>query len=313
MDFWSRSDGASAFTRPDYLAQLVDEVEWWGVERSGEVVAGWPIVRAVAGGHIGPPAFCYYIGPMFARSLRQARYARYWSVYTDSFSALVDAVVSTHPQFTFSVPLGVTDLRVLEWWNFDHPGRAGFEITPRYTARIDLSELPDAVALRRSFASTRRRDIDRWQAIRPAIADHVATERVIELHDQALIRSGAAASSARLTALRRLIALVQSGAGSIVGAVPPGEEQVEAVIILLDGPTETNTVFYAASEHWRARGLTAWATWEGLLLAQSQGKRWFDFNGANSPRRAADKHFYGAKAELYFDCSFGLAGGRPPA
>ena len=83
MYVWSRSDEASAFTRPDYLAQLVDEVEWWGVKRSGEIVAAWPLVRAVAGGEIGPTPFCYHVGPMFARSVRaDSKYRHYWSVYT---------------------------------------------------------------------------------------------------------------------------------------------------------------------------------------------------------------------------------------
>ncbi len=51
-DLWEHFDEASAFTRPDHLARLVDEVEWSGVDRSGEIVAAWPLVRAVAGDRI---------------------------------------------------------------------------------------------------------------------------------------------------------------------------------------------------------------------------------------------------------------------
>ena len=306
-EVWSQSDEASAFTRPDYLAQLVDEVEWWGVERSGGVVAAWPLVRAVAGGEIGPPPFCYYVGPMFARSLRaDSKYHRYWSVYTGILTALIESIVADHPRFRFSLPLGVTDVRVLEWWNFDHPDEAGFHISPRYTARIDLSEFADTDALRQSFARIRKREIDPWIAAPPTVLHDVPAERLVGFHDQALERSGGVISPSRHAALRRLIGVVKSGAGSIIGVVPPGGDDVEAAVILLDGPNASNGVFYAASEGWRDRGLTAWIIWLGLLRARELGLRWFDFNGANSPRRAADKHHYSAKSDLYFDCTFGV-------
>jgi hypothetical protein len=95
------------------------------------------------------------------------------------------------------------------------------------------------------------------------------------------------------------------------GLTPPGEEMPQAAVILLDGPNESNGVFCMASSAWRDRGLIAWANWLSLLHAQKSGKRWFDFNGANSPGRAADKHLYGAKTELYFNCTFGTTSTAP--
>jgi len=304
-DLWSRSDQASAFTRPDYLEQLVDEVEWWGADRSGEVVAAWPLVRAVAGGEIGPPPFCYYVGPMFARSLSEDKYLRYWTSYTNSLSVLADTLARTHARFRFSLPVGLVDVRPLEWWNFDHPGQPHFDVAPRFTARIDLSEFPDDAALYESFARDRRRHVKRWTQTPTTMVEHVPTQRVIELHDGALRRSGAAIHPDRHTALRRILRLVENGAGVTVGVVPPGATEIEAAIVLLHGPDESNNVLCVASDAWREEGLTAWVVWQGLLRARSLGKRWFDFNGANSPGRAADKHFYGARAEMYFNCSFG--------
>jgi len=306
MDLWSRSDEASAFTHPDYLEQLVDEVEWWGVERSGEIVAAWPLLRAVAGGEIAPPPFCYYVGPMFSSALRHDNdYHRYWSLYTEILSTLIAAVISAHPRFKFSLPLGLTDVRVLQWWNFENPDSAGFSVTPRYTARIDLSDFPDEDTLYQSFARTRKRAVDRWAASPPTVVNDISTERVIAWQESILRRGGGVASPTHQTGLRRLVELVESGAGSVIGLVPQEAEDVAAAIILLDGPNESNGIFCAADESWRDKGLIAWVIWLSLLRTRSLNKRWFDFNGANSPGRSADKHFYGAKAELYFDCSFG--------
>lgn len=305
MDLWTRSDEASAFTRPDYLDRLVDEVEWWGVDRSGEVLAAWPLVRASIGHEIGPPPFCYYVGPMFDRQLWEGEsYHRQWSTYTDVFAALVSEVVSNHRRFRFSMPPGLTDLRVLEWWNFDHQPVNGFYFRPRYTARIDLSQFKSDAEMRKSLSANRRREIDRWAASPPEVVEDVTEEFLMNLHAQVLTRGTAAIPPSRIVALRRMIALVKSGAGIAVGFRPEGQKNAVAGTILIDGPTESNAVFYAADSAWRSTGLTAWAVWHGMRRARNLGKRWFDFNGANSPARADDKHRYNGRADLYFDCGF---------
>lgn len=307
-EVWVQSDEASAFTRPDYLTQLVDEVQWWGAERSGEILAAWPIVRAVADGEVGPPPFCYYVGPMFVRSLREDKYLRYWTAYTEIMTALIGALVQEYPRFRFSLPPSLTDIRPFEWWNFDHLGGPAFAMRPRYTARIDLSEYPDDTMLYESFARDRRRYIRQWRRTPPTVVTDVSIQRLTEMHDQALGRGGADLTAARHTALHRVIELAQSGAGATLGLIPPGADQVESAIVLLDGAADSNNVFCASIAQWRDQGLTAWCIWEGLLRARRLGHRWFDFNGANSPGRAADKHFYGARAAMYFNGSFGVEG-----
>jgi hypothetical protein len=41
-----------------------------------------------------------------------------------------------------------------------------------------------------------------------------------------------------------------------------------------------------------------------ILAGKARGMDTIDFNGANSPRRADDKHSYGAGAELFFELSY---------
>jgi hypothetical protein len=304
-DLWERSLDPSAFTRPDYLERLAGRVEWWGATRSGKVVAAWPFVRPGPGGEIGLPPFCCYVGPMFAEfSGAKGKYSRSWASYTYAFSAMVDAVVAEYPRFAFSLPLGTTDIRVLQWWNHDHPGCGGFGIVPRYTARIDLSRFPDDATLLASFASDRRRHVTRWASTPPRVLDDVDTARLVELDHRAVIRTGGVMTTEREIALARMAALVRSGGGAIIGVVPPGASRVEAAMVLLDGPRESNLILCVASDEWRAEGLTKWTVWLGLRRCRSIGRRWFDFNGANSPGRAADKHLYSAEEMLYFNCTF---------
>jgi hypothetical protein len=305
LDVWGRSDEASAFTHPLHLERLADHVEWWGVDRSGEIVAAWPLLQTGPAGKIGLPPFCYYVGPMFSRSLRgRETYARAWAGATQALSAMVDVVAAEHPRFTFSLPLGNTDVRVLQWWNHDHPDQRGFGITPRYTARIDLSRFPDEVALLASFAGDRRRRITKWALTPPRVIDDVETARLVELDRGAITRTGGVMTPEREIALVRMLDVIRSGDGAIIGVVPAGADRVEGAIVLLDGPGESNMILCAAGDDWRDEGLTAWTVWLGLQRCRSTGRRWFDFNGANSPGRAADKHRYSAEEMLYFNATF---------
>jgi hypothetical protein len=270
LELWGRSDEASAFTHPLHLEQLADDVEWWGVDRSGEIVAAWPLVRATVGGEWASPPFCYYIGPMFSRSLRDRKtYVRYWSAYTHALSAMVATIVAAHPRFTFSLPLGNTDVRVLQWWNHDHPDQRGFGIIPRYTARIDLSRFPDEEALLASFASTRRRRISQWALTPPRVVDDVDTARLVELDRGAITRTGGVMTPEREAALVRMLDVVRSGGGAIIGIVPTGADRVEGAIVLLDGPGESNLILCAAGDDWREEGLTAWTVWLGKLCKEA--------------------------------------------
>lgn len=309
---WSQSAEATAFTRPANLSRLAEEVEWWGAERSGKLLAAWPLVRATRGGPFEVPPFCYYIGPLFIRSVREDRNrARGWNTFTDCLTLLAGTIAEAHPEFSFTLPPGLDDVRVLSWWNHDHPTETGFVITPRYTARIDLSQFADEPALSLALNSDRRRRINRWAMTPPSEYNEVDTGRVIELHDEALRRSGGQVTPERRLALIRMTNLIRSGAGSILGFAPSPEPTVHAVILLLDGPDTTNNVFCAASDVYRKSGLTSWAVWRGLQRSRARGLRWFDMNGANSPKRARDKHSYGAQTELYFDCHLRRGGGHP--
>jgi hypothetical protein len=243
---------------------------------------------------------------MFVRSLRSGeQYHRYLSVWTDVLSTLVSAITATRRPFSFSLPLGVSDTRVFHWWNFDHPGQAGFRITPRYTARINLSRFADESAPLGSFARNRRRDILRWSAKPPVMVHGADPGRIIELHEQGLKRTGGAMSGVGYPTLQRILGLVESGAGSLIAVTPSDEDEIQAAIVVLDGPAESNFVLSVASDSWRDDGITPWITWQAMLYARTMSKTWVDLNGANSPLRAAAKHFYGAEPQLYFDCSFG--------
>ena len=57
----------------------------------------------------------------------------------------------------------------------------------------------------------------------------------------------------RESALVRMLDLVRTRGGAIIGVRPDGSTCVEAAIVLLDGPKESNLVLCASSDNWREK------------------------------------------------------------
>ena len=107
----------------------------------------------------------------------------------------------------------------------------------------------------------------------------------------------------RLT-LQHLVEQAANGHGRVLAFRTGDSEGLASVILLLYGRNDANNTLCAANPALRDDGLTAWTTWQGILQARQDGYDIFDFNGANSPQRAADKHCYGAIDSIYFNVRF---------
>lgn len=125
-------------------------------------------------------------------------------------------------------------------------------------------------------------------------------KELLDLHNQPLHRQGVEVSRERIAALTCTIDAATRGNGAVLAWRDPEDGHLASCIVMLYGRNDANDILCVASDTWRERGLAAWTTWQGMLHARAAGKDIFDFNGANSPLRAADKHAYGARAELYF-------------
>ena len=50
-------------------------------------------------------------------------------------------------------------------------------------------------------------------------------------------------------------------------------------------------------------GCNAFLIHKTIMMSKNLGVKSFDFNGANSPQRADDKHSFGSSPDLFFDIS----------
>jgi lipid II:glycine glycyltransferase (peptidoglycan interpeptide bridge formation enzyme) len=290
---------ATAFTRPDILARLVDSVQWWGVRRGAQLVLAWPV--CTVGGRDGVrPDLSYYVGPLLDWETPTFKYHRYWSVFSECFAHAVDQLVERYSEFTFSLPSAIDDLRPLLWVLQERGLDEYLHIRPCYSAVLDLSGDSVATRLFAQLARNRKREISKNEGAALELDPNCAGDEIVELYRQTLTRQGETPSRERLEALDRLLQTIRSTAGRILAYRDSRDARLMSVIAMLYGPREANNVLCVADESARDQGLTSWTTWQGILAAIDDGRTSFDFNGANSPSRAADKHYYGARASLYF-------------
>jgi len=298
---WRGSPMATAFTSPHVLPLMVDEVEWWGVVRGEQLVLAWPVCSVGV-----RPDLSYYVGPLLDWETPTFKYHRYWSVFSECFAHAVDHLADRYRDFTFSLHPTIDDVRPL-LWTFQRRGLSDrLYIRPGYSAVLDLAGDLAEQRLFGQLARNRKREISNNDGERLVPDPDCPANEIVELYRQALQRQGEAPAPERLDSLSRVLNACRAIEGRILAYREPESGRLASAIALLYGPREANNVLCVAAEPARDRGLTSWTTWQGIRRAIADGKKIFDFNGANGPTRAPDKHYYGARATLYFSVRWKL-------
>lgn len=306
LRIWEESPQATAFNHPGLLSALSESVAWWAAWRSDDLVAVLPICRG-PDGEIRPPLFAYYVGPLFCREIHHFKYHRYWAIRQQALESLVAHLAEAYTLLRFALPVGFTDVRAFEWWNHENGDRGHYDLIPRQTVRLNGLQSLEPEDIRQGFARNRKRDIKSIESAPPDRVHDWNVEDLLALHDAPLQRQGLQVPPTRRLTLLRLIEQAANGRGRIMAFREPGSEGLASAIVLLYGRNDANNILCVASENLRDKGLTAWTTWQAILQARDDGFDLFDFNGANSPRRAADKHCYGAADAIYFNVRFQAA------
>jgi len=303
LTIWEESPQATAFNHPGLLSALSESVTWWAAWRSDDLVAVLPICRTIDG-HLRPPVFAYYVGPLLNQEIHEFKYHRYWAIRQQALEALVAHLAETYAAFQFALPVGFTDVRAFDWWNHDNGDHGRFEMIPRQTVRLTGLQSSDPGTIRQGFARNRKRDLKSTESAPPEQVDDWTTSEVLALHDAPLRNQGKQVPPARRKTLQRLVEQAAEGKGKVLAYRDRNSEDLASAIVLLYGRNDANNVLCVANPAYRENGLTAWTTWQGILQARNDGFDLFDFNGANSPRRAADKHCYGARDSIYFNIRY---------
>ena len=304
LKFWNDSPHASVFTHPDVLSKLCFTVEWWMACKGCEPYCLWPVCLG-RDKTVEIPGPVYYAGPMWSRAGAtipvHSRLADSQSVYQGLASRLID----TYGVINAQLPVGVQDVRPFAWWNSHQKDRPGFNIMPRYTARLENLSRLEPQEILSGYRPVRRKEIRRLQrqgAPERSLdwdQEELATFFCRELEAQGLDLTGPGRDL-----VHSLTGLAAQGWGEIIAFRDPENRDLTSALVLLRAGGVSNMVLNITSRKWRSQGLNSWTIHQGILAAKACGDDVCDFNGANSPERGDDKHSYGAEARLYFELKY---------
>jgi len=305
-DFWERSPDRTPFTCPSFLSVMADGVEYWAAYKNDELACLWPVPLAENGLPKRVP-FSYYIGPMWSRVINELPIYRWYSDSQIVYNGLFESILARHESLSFDLPLTLNDVRAFSWWNYHSPELPRFEITPRCTARIEGLGEKGQDSIIGGFKKNERRS-----KIRKILKDadyYERTEdwnasRLIDLYCNTMIENGAEVSQENKEALEKIIGMCAEGRfGDVVALKRTGGREVVAAQVRLKDDQSTHAVARCVESHDKKKDAGILLTYLSIMKAKEDGHQVYDFNGANSPNRADDKHAYGAVPRLYFSIS----------
>jgi hypothetical protein len=301
--FWDNTPDASAFTEPAILEKLSRRVDWLLASKGDVPVCLWPVCMP-DGNSPGIPDFCYYIGPVWNKHGTQAPVHRWLADSTTVYEGLIALMIQRYGKIHAQMPLGMQDIRVFDWWNYHEPLKPRFILKPRYTACIRGLKSTTEEQLQANFRNKRR------QVLRSILKQGIPQrskvwreDELMDLYKDVMKTQNQVASEKCLENVLALCGLVREGKGEVI-AFRHGQDEIMSAGMLLYGKNVANLVLCLTSGKWRDERLTLWTMYSMLLAGKARGMDIIDFNGANSPWRADDKHSYGARAELFFELTY---------
>ena len=298
--FWNNAPGASAFTEPAILERLSQKVDWLLAAKGDVPVCLWPVCLPDG---LSPsiPDFCYYIGPVWNKHGTQAPVHRWLADSTSVYQGFINLMVQRYGRIHAQMPLGMQDIRVFDWWNYHEPQKPKFIIRPRYTACIHSIQSMSEEEIQCNLRNKRRqilRAIIRHGV--PQRSDTWKEDELVSLYLDVMRNQKSTVSARCLENIHALCALAREGKGEVV-AFQNGRNEIVSAGMLIYGKNVAYLVLCLTSSKWRDEKLTLWTMYSMIMAGKAKGMDTIDFNGANSPLRADDKHSYGARAELFFE------------
>lgn len=303
QDFWDASLWASPFCNPTLLKEAATSVRYFAAFKGSEILSVWPIPIGENGSPTTIPFFSY-VGPYWKDDWVQLAEFRKFTTGVAAQNALLEVVAREFASFYFELAPGYQDIRGFLWKDFRDEHEPSITIIPRYTAVIENLGLKSDMDLVNQFRSDDKRKRIRklLDSPLPLTLDFHATEKdVLSLYSETIERNLGTVSKNVQDTLGLIFRFARGGGGAVIILSEKEGGLCVGFQILLSGKGRivTHAVAQGVSHDWREKGAASLLTYQSILFARDSGSSQFDFDGANSPKRADDKHSFGADAKLY--------------
>ena len=305
---WNKSHYASLFCSPELLDKLGYNARYFAGYKNKELLVVWPLVHTEKGFNKAP-AFSYYFGPYWVENKFYNVPYKMYKNNLEVFNCLIPLVEKVAKKISFSLVPEFLDLRPFQWWNYHLNEGNKFNLNLRYTGRYHFKEEIHKECLIASF-----RTDDKRKKLRKILRDNTFKiswgvskhpSFYTDLYKQTLMRSGGSFSNDEEKCLTALFELADKKMEHSVGLrvvelFDSCKSDVEGFQLLLVGKQNVYALAQCVTNKARKLSGNIFLTFNSLMFA-NQHRFMFDFNGANSPLRADDKHAFGAQISQYFD------------
>lgn len=295
--FWDKSPHSTFFTDPKRVNKLEKKVDWWIVSKGNEDLCMWSVCSKKSIVHL--PSFSYYFGPIWSSSFLKYSNHSKLNLYCKVYDIYISDFIKRYKKFKFQTHFSEYDLRYFIWWRQD---TKKFLIKPKYSSAIYNLKDKNVSEILSNFRELRRRMIVKAQKNKELIlTNSFQINEIINLYKKTLKIKKQKVDKEIIKKIKIFCGFCKDGDGKIVGFREVNKKKIVSVILLTYSKNTANLVLNLSDLNWKKTGVTALNMLEALKETRQSGLDIFDFNGANSPIGADDKHSYGSEFKLYFE------------
>jgi len=296
--FLGHSGSGRVFCRPEIATALWGDVRWLQAVKGEEVFALWPILSEYSQ---SSPPFSYYVGPIWSSALLAKSPSSGHSARRKIVEAFNAYFYDRDYRVLAETGPGDFDVRPFIWSVGSEQGASLWSIQPRFSAMITGLRTRSEEDLWSSLRSVRRQEVKRanregsfylsdtidWQEVRELYWSVVGDMNSEDKHkvDQVLSR------------MRNLLG--RKGVSSRVYRSSTNGAIASFALMVCDDKS-ANLILTLTAKSQKRLGMPALSMWETIIESKKLGMEVLDFNGANSPVGADEKHSYGAEPNIFF-------------
>ncbi len=301
---WDESPHGTIFTNPFILKTLSHKVRWFIAKKGNETLCCWPVCLNEQN-QVYLPDFSYYVGPFWTKIGWNIPNHRLVSRRLEVYESFISKFENEFGSFTCSLPIGLTDVRAFDWWNYHNEKKPRVKIYPRYTAQIICSD--NSFKIEKSYREVRRQELRKIKKLDNFYTcEDIEPEIIYELYSSILSKQNLKTNKSTKSSINKLFKIATTENGFLNVIKNKKNDELIYISLILRAKGVSNLVLSITNDNYRNTGFSVFGIHSTIQKSITLGDLIFDFNGANSPKRSDDKHSYGAEEKLYFNISYNM-------
>ena len=296
LNIWHNSSNSTIFTNPNFIKLFNSDCEWLCAFKGEEEICAWPLL--IKKKNLIVPNFFYYLGPLW-KNYEKIKNHSWLSLSKNIYELYLEYFDKNFKKVDFQLSNNLLDVRVFDWWKYEKK-KGRYNIKPKYSALIENLDKKDDDQILSNFRYWRRRETKILYNHKNIVeSNNIKFEELSNLYRNIVYKKKKKLNKEILQDLKSIYKAVENGFGKFVCFRE--NNILQSFSLLLFDNDNAHLALTLTADKYKKQGLSAMNIFSCIKISKHHGKKFFDFNGANSPDRGDDKHSYGAKFKLFFE------------